>query len=202
MPEADSDIEEADPTGEDEETFEPEDPEYPESSGTPNNSGQQQAQNVDETAADHLLLSTPSSSLNETSSTNATTSNDNQNHHYYLTMLKNFKNVSRETGDNVRLKCDFSGNPLPRVNWFKNEAPIEAEKGKVLIKWSRVREHADRVRARLIINKLDTHDTGYYKCQAVNGVSPPLEHLSTLVVRAGKQQQQQWNNSLFMPHFS
>ena len=35
------------------------------------------------------------------------------------------KNVTKYTGEVVRLKCEITGSPLPRYTWYKDEDPIE-----------------------------------------------------------------------------
>lgn len=80
------------------------------------------------------------------------------------------------------MKCEFVGNPMPKVHWFKNEAPIETDRGNLQIKQTRVQP--DRIRARLIINRLDTHDTGYYKCEANNGIRS-VESTGVLIIKTG-----------------
>ena len=119
-------------------------------------------------------LSTPSPLTNGTNHTG----------NYYLNIVKPLSNLTRDAGETVRLKCEFSGNPIPKVSWFKHEAPIEPEKGKIQIKFSRMRDHQDRVRARLIINRLDTHDIGYYRCEASNGYKT-IDSIGVLMVKAG-----------------
>ena len=97
-------------------------------------------------------------------------------------MDRALNNVTKNSGDNVRLKCDFSGLPAPKIQWFKNEAPIEIEPGHIMQKLHR--SYPDKVRARLLINKLTTHDTGYYRCEANNGYKT-VESVGVLRVNAG-----------------
>lgn len=106
--------------------------------------------------------------------------------HSYLTLVKHLSNLTREAGDTVRFRCEFNGQPLPKVVWYKNEAPIEPEKGKIIVKNSRTsaRDPVDRVRSRLIINRLETHDIGFYKCEATNGFKT-VESIGVLQVKAG-----------------
>lgn len=104
-------------------------------------------------------------------------------HQYFLRIEKPLTNLTKESGDDVRLKCEFSGKPKLKVNWYKNEAPIELETGKISVKSTKIQP--DRIRARLIIKRLDTHDTGYYKCEATNGYTT-IESTGVLVVKACK----------------
>ena len=123
-------------------------------------------------------ISIPMANGNDSTTLNATDSE------HYLNLIKPLNNITREAGESVRLKCEFTGNPLPKVQWYKHEAPIETEKGRVLIKYSGVRDQPDRVRARLIINRLDTHDIGFYKCEASNGYKT-VHSTGVLIVKTG-----------------
>ncbi|RWS13210.1 tyrosine-protein kinase transmembrane receptor ROR1-like protein [Dinothrombium tinctorium] len=80
------------------------------------------------------------------------------------------------------MKCAFRGNPLPEIFWFKNEAPIEQVKGKIDIR--ELPSANGRMTSRLRINQLDTHDTGYYKCEA-RSAAQSLETIGILKVLAG-----------------
>lgn len=95
-------------------------------------------------------------------------------------MEKPLSNMTKESGDDVRLKCEFSGIPKLKVSWYKNEAPIETEPGKIMTKTSKIQP--DRIRARLLIKRLDTHDSGYYKCEATNGFTT-IESTGVLFVK-------------------
>lgn len=92
-------------------------------------------------------------------------------------------NLTKESGEDVRLKCEFSGIPKLKVFWYKNEAPIEIEPGKITTKSTKIQP--DRIRARLVIKRLDTHDSGYYKCEATNGYMT-IESTGVLVVKTCK----------------
>jgi len=123
--------------------------------------------------------------MNSRVTTVAPNETNTANTQHYLTLIKPLTNVTREAGGNIRLKCEFAGNPLPKVQWYKHEAPIEPEKGKIQIRSTRMRgEHHDRVRARLLINRLDTHDIGFYKCEASNGYKI-VDSVAVLMVKAG-----------------
>lgn len=100
----------------------------------------------------------------------------------FLKIERNLINLTKETNEIVRMKCEFRGHPLPTIRWLKNEAPLEQEKGKIQIKQNIL--SSGRIRSRLLINRLDTHDTGYYKCEASN-IAATLETIGVLIVRAG-----------------
>lgn len=101
-----------------------------------------------------------------------------------LRMLKSLSNTTRESGESVKLRCEVSGDPPPnRFRWYKNEAPVLEEKGRVVVRKYRTGSsiHGSRLR----ISDVDTHDTGYYKCEASNGVDR-VESTGIVIVRMGK----------------
>ncbi|CAG2167023.1 unnamed protein product [Oppiella nova] len=68
------------------------------------------------------------------------------------------------TKGNLRLGCKVSGNPLPRVEWFRN--------GKRLKNRGRVTITTRRQTSRLEIRRVShLTDGGYYECRAMNVVS-------------------------------
>ncbi|RWS24630.1 tyrosine-protein kinase transmembrane receptor ROR1-like protein [Leptotrombidium deliense] len=82
------------------------------------------------------------------------------------------------------MRCVFRGNSMPvTVKWYKNEAPLEVEKGKIEIKNNNLGK--GRVQSRLRILALDTHDTGYYKCEASNKYKT-IETIGILKVQGGE----------------
>ena len=98
-------------------------------------------------------------------------------------MIKALSNITRETGDSVKLRCEVSGVPAPnRFRWYKNEAPVQEEKGRVIIRKYRTGSsvHGSRLR----ISDVDTHDTGYYKCEVSNGIDR-IESTGIVIVRMG-----------------
>ncbi|CAG2180202.1 unnamed protein product, partial [Oppiella nova] len=101
---------------------------------------------------------------------------------YFLKIEKNLINMTKETNDNIRMNCEFRGHPLPTIRWLKNEAPVEQERPKIHIKQKILT--SGRIRSRLIINQIDTHDQGYYKCEASNAAAT-LDSTGILLVRAG-----------------
>jgi hypothetical protein len=49
-----------------------------------------------------------------------------------LRFIKLFGNITKEAGESVKLKCEVTGDPPPtKIRWFKNEAPIIEEKGRL-----------------------------------------------------------------------
>ncbi|XP_074599055.1 tyrosine-protein kinase transmembrane receptor Ror-like [Brevipalpus obovatus] len=90
----------------------------------------------------------------------------------YLIVTQKLANLTTLSGKKIRLRCSFKSYPPARVRWLKNEAPLEVGNRRTKGKWSiRLIRSAStgKITSRLLINHLDVHDTGYYKCEAENG---------------------------------
>jgi len=84
-----------------------------------------------------------------------------------LILVKTLRNTTRDAGGSLKLRCEVKGDP-PATDflWYKNDAPVIIERGRVRIKsnladfpqWSMLK-----------INVLETLDTAFYKCEATNG---------------------------------
>ncbi|XP_043201664.1 tyrosine-protein kinase transmembrane receptor ROR2-like isoform X2 [Amphibalanus amphitrite] len=84
-----------------------------------------------------------------------------------IRLLKPLQNLTLTAGDTLKLRCEFTGDPPPnKFTWFRNEAPLE--RGEAQMRKAYKTRHGWRMRLR--IGAVDTHDTGYYRCQASNGV--------------------------------
>ncbi|XP_076441150.1 inactive tyrosine-protein kinase transmembrane receptor ROR1-like [Babylonia areolata] len=73
------------------------------------------------------------------------------------------RNVSKYRTQQVRLRCEITGSPIPAYSWFKNATPLRDgdEGGRISIRlttWG----------SRLRLDDLRSSDTGYYTCKAVN----------------------------------
>ncbi|XP_035698839.1 inactive tyrosine-protein kinase transmembrane receptor ROR1-like isoform X6 [Branchiostoma floridae] len=80
----------------------------------------------------------------------------------YLQLVEPMHNVTIGMGDRAVLRCKVEGVPAPNFRWYKNDAPLTSERRRIQIRnysWG----------SRLRIKKVDTHDTGYYRCVATNG---------------------------------
>ena len=85
-----------------------------------------------------------------------------------LTFVSPMKNYTKFSGENLKLRCEVTGHPpVAEFRWFKNEAPLVEEKGRVRIR-SRVGS-GDTQLSRVIFRTLETMDTGFYRCEASNG---------------------------------
>ena len=94
-------------------------------------------------------------------------------------------NITEAAGQKIKLKCSFKSHPQSIIKWFKNEAFIKQLKGKISIRT--ISNKKDRITSRLLINHVDIHDTGYYKCEA-NNSHQIVETIGILIVDSGQQQ--------------
>lgn len=85
-----------------------------------------------------------------------------------LQWLKLPTNQTKEAGQSVRMRCEVTGDPVPTtVLWLKNDAPLQPEKGRVTVRQYAPQGRHDALGSRLKISPLETHDTGFYTCEAV-----------------------------------
>ena len=84
-----------------------------------------------------------------------------------LILVKTLRNTTRNAGGSLKLRCEVKGDP-PVTNflWYKNDAPVIIERGRVRIK-SNLAESPQW--SMLKIDVLETLDTAFYKCEATNG---------------------------------
>ena len=94
-----------------------------------------------------------------------------------LQIVRGLKNVSKETGDFLKLRCEVSGvRPATEFRWLVNDALLVEEKNRVKVKtnldarpqWSMLR-----------IRDLETLDKAFYKCIATNGIDTVSSQVST-----------------------
>lgn len=71
------------------------------------------------------------------------------------------KNITKYKSENIRIRCEISGNPLPRYKWYKDDVLIRENEDRInskLTPWG----------ARLKIENADVFDSGWYMCKASN----------------------------------
>ena len=84
-----------------------------------------------------------------------------------IRVLKPLQNLTLTGGDTLKLRCEFAGDPPPnKFAWYRNEAPLERDEAQMRKAFPT--QHGWRMRLR--IAAVDIHDTGYYRCQASNGL--------------------------------
>ena len=116
-----------------------------------------------------------------------------------LAFVNPLKNYSKFEGDALKLKCEVTGSPpATEFRWFKNEAPLAEEKGRIKVKdnvgsgeggegtrWSRIR-----------FRDLEIMDMGYYRCEASNGLttvqSEAIIQISTASKWTGRNDHRDW----------
>ncbi|XP_037092068.1 inactive tyrosine-protein kinase transmembrane receptor ROR1-like isoform X2 [Pollicipes pollicipes] len=83
-----------------------------------------------------------------------------------LRLLKPLRNLTLTSGETLKLRCEFAGDPPPtRFRWYRNHAQLE--RGEAQMRKAHPTRHGWRMRLR--IERVNTHDTGYYRCLASNG---------------------------------
>lgn len=100
-----------------------------------------------------------------------------------LQIVRSLINVTKETGESIKMRCEIRSNVEPHIVWYKNEAPLEAEKGKLEVR--KYSSESGHYGSRLRIVDLDIHDTGYYKCEASID-QHTVESSGILMVKAGR----------------
>lgn len=70
------------------------------------------------------------------------------------------QSTSYPLASSIRLNCEATGHPVPKVTWLKNGAPIVT-----------VQYRIEFIQAALVIYQGRSEDSGYYQCLAVNKVS-------------------------------
>ncbi|XP_035219312.1 pro-neuregulin-2, membrane-bound isoform-like isoform X2 [Stegodyphus dumicola] len=75
--------------------------------------------------------------------------------------VRGLNDINVQVNSKLKLTCILSGNPPPRVVWFKDELRIRADKSHIKVRSKRRNSH-------LVINKVMLEDGGLYKCLAKN----------------------------------
>ncbi|TRY53998.1 hypothetical protein DNTS_015555 [Danionella cerebrum] len=80
---------------------------------------------------------------------------------HFLRLDAPMNNITTTLGQTAELHCQVSGNPAPTVRWLKNDAPVVQEPRRISFR-------STAYGSRLRIRNLDTTDTGYFQCVAIN----------------------------------
>ncbi|GMR36468.1 hypothetical protein PMAYCL1PPCAC_06663 [Pristionchus mayeri] len=94
----------------------------------------------------------------------------------YLRLTTSLRNITRNSGTDVRLRCDAIGTPPISFEWKKNHAPVEKSK--------RVRIRNRENTSRLVISSLDVLDSAFYECTASN-IAGSVNSTAILKVKNG-----------------
>ena len=86
-----------------------------------------------------------------------------------LVFVEPMKNYTKLAGESLKIKCVVRGQPVVSViKWYKNEAPLMEERGRIRIRSKT--GSGDVQYSRVRFSDLEPMDTGYYKCEANNGL--------------------------------
>ena len=85
-----------------------------------------------------------------------------------LRMTRPLRNTTRDAGGSLKLRCEAEGEPgVTEFTWYKHNAPVITERRRIRIKTNTEERPAWSM---LKISILETLDTGFYTCEASNGV--------------------------------
>ncbi|KAI8509568.1 Inactive tyrosine-protein kinase transmembrane receptor ror1 [Branchiostoma belcheri] len=79
-----------------------------------------------------------------------------------LRLVRPMNNETVQVGNRANLNCKVAGMPTPVFRWYRNDAPLSAEKN------LRIDIRNYEWGSRLRIRHVETQDTGYYRCVASN----------------------------------
>lgn len=82
----------------------------------------------------------------------------------YVQLDAGMKNMTKYDGDTLRIKCEITGYPLPRYQWFRNGVLLDA----VTSHDGRINVRTTPWGSRLKITKLKVEDSGVYSCSGYN----------------------------------
>ncbi len=135
------------------------------------------AQFVQSQSDDNVLMSSSSVSSSDEPETTTTAKEKT------LTFLKELRNLTREAGDFLKLRCEVSGTvPATKIQWLKNDGPLVEERNRIRIKTSL----DGNVQWSLLKFKvLETLDTAFYECRASNDFDT-IKSVGIVTVKLGK----------------
>ncbi|GFR01776.1 pro-neuregulin-2, membrane-bound isoform [Trichonephila clavata] len=90
--------------------------------------------------------------------------------------IKGLSDVKADLHSKLKLKCRISGNPPPKVVWFKNGLKLKAD--------GRIKLRSKRRYSHLIINRVSLEDAGHYKCIAKNVLGNATAFANVIAVNA------------------
>uniref|UniRef100_A0A8R1DYF1 receptor protein-tyrosine kinase n=1 Tax=Caenorhabditis japonica TaxID=281687 RepID=A0A8R1DYF1_CAEJA len=81
----------------------------------------------------------------------------------YIRLTSQLRNATKNSGDEVRFRCEALGTPPLKFIWLKNKGPVEKSK--------RIKIRDKENSSRLVITQLDVLDSGYYQCIVSNSAA-------------------------------
>ena len=92
---------------------------------------------------------------------------DHQDPEESLEFVRDLRNVTREQGESLKVRCEVEGSPpANRFRWFFNEAPLHEEPGRIKVK-TNIKGSGSQFSV-LRFQELKFLDKGYYRCEASN----------------------------------
>ena len=83
------------------------------------------------------------------------------------------QNITTREGQNVTLHCNATGNPAPKISWYKDGYPINNSFSTIL----------SPSHEQLTITNVNRTDSGDYTCRAKNRVGTDTSNASTITVQ-------------------
>ncbi|CAJ0581577.1 unnamed protein product, partial [Mesorhabditis spiculigera] len=81
----------------------------------------------------------------------------------YIRLASELRNMTKDSGEEVRFRCEALGTPPLTFSWLKNHAPVEKSR--------RVKIKNRESSSRLVIQHLDVLDSGFYQCVVSNAAA-------------------------------
>ncbi len=90
-------------------------------------------------------------------------------------------------GDTHKLRCEARGDPPVTVfRWYKNEAPLIEEQQRLRVRdYLKPSSDSGGQSSILRFKELETLDTGFYRCEATNGLGETIKSTAVLKVNLG-----------------
>ena len=100
-----------------------------------------------------------------------------------LTFLKELRNITKNAGDSLRLRCEVTGTaPATSFRWYKNDAPLIEEKNRMKIK---SKLNGATQYTMLKFKTVETLDTAFYECRASNDIDE-IKSVAIITVERAK----------------
>ncbi len=102
-----------------------------------------------------------------------------------LSFVKELRNVTKESGDYMRLRCEVEGSPpATQFTWMKHGVPITEERDHIKVKTRLRSKDGGTQWSQLRFEGLQTLDTAYYTCKVTNGIDT-IESTAVVKVNYG-----------------
>jgi hypothetical protein len=104
-----------------------------------------------------------------------------------LVFVQELRNATKEVGDTHKLRCEARGDPpVTAFRWYKNEAPLIEEQQRLRVRdYLKPSSDSGGQSSILRFKELETLDTGFYRCEATNGLGETIKSTAVLKVNLG-----------------